>query len=141
MLNRLHLLIVLWNDVHDVVQDHEIANVEDEVDHAQDDTDDQTTEVTTRIVTVTSEVRDNLENNLNHQHHDVEDDVGVNEALPVLPDSVNAEGEEDQPDDFEDEGHDEDYDDLVELSIEEGSKIDDERQAVTKKDQVPDHQK
>ena len=141
MLNRLHLLILLRIDVHDVVEDHEVANMEDEVDQAHDDTDDQTAE-TARVVTLSIEVRENLEKDLNHHQHHDKWDVHVDEALPVLPDSVDAEGEEDHPD-----GQDEDRDEEgFEWSNEEGPNIyvdsrEDVKEEEEEEDQVDDHHK
>ena len=54
------------------------------------------------------EDREDLESNGCHQQDDVEDDVGIEEPLPVLPDAVNSNADEDNPNKSKDGGGDED---------------------------------
>ena len=105
-LNTLHLVTVVQADVHHVVEDHEEADVVGEEEDVADDARDYTKEGG-HLVSL-SEEREDLEDNGHHEQQDVEDDVGIDEVLPVLPDPVDGETEEDQPDEGHDEGQDED---------------------------------
>ena len=75
---------------------------------------------------------ENLETNLHHHQHHVEDDVGVDGTLPVLPDPVDADGEEACPDKRQDEG--DDWDDRVKIA-----QIYDDIQGVAEIDEAADH--
>ena len=69
-LNSIHLVVVLQTDVHDVVEDHEVAEVVNEVDDAQDDVGDHNDQGV-RL----GEDREDSEK-LHQRHHQGEDDVG-----------------------------------------------------------------
>ena len=90
-------LVVFHIDVHNVVEDKEVANVvvvEDERD--SDSIDDRED----------SESIDDKENNLYRHHHDAEDDVGVDESLAVLPDTMDGEAVKSYQEGHQEESHD-----------------------------------
>ena len=87
-----HLIGVFHPDLHNVVEDHEVADL---VDIAHDG---QTSDNLKRNL---SKEIDDLENYKHHGEHD----VGLDEALSVLPDPVDGEGGEDHPDDSHHANH------------------------------------
>ena len=100
-------MTVVQADVHHVVEDHEEADVVGEEEDVDDDARDDTKGhlVSGHLVSL-SEEREDMEDNRHHQQQDVEDDVGIDEVLPVLPDPVDGKAEEDEPDEGHDEGQD-----------------------------------
>ena len=49
--------------------------------------------------------RENQENNLHQKPHHAEDDEGVDEALPGVPDPVECEADEPDPDENREQGN------------------------------------
>ena len=86
-------MAVVQADVHNVVEDHEVADLVDIAHDGQETSDNLKRNLSKEI--------DDLEN---YKHH-VEHDVGLDEALSVLPDPVDGEGEEDHPDDSHHANH------------------------------------
>ena len=97
----LRLLLMDVVRVHDVVEDHKKNVVVDEAGDAVEEARDHA-DFDGEVIQQSEE--NEKQHNLDQQPHDVEDDVGLDEVLPVLPNSLHSQGEEDHPDEHHDEG-------------------------------------
>jgi len=93
-------LVVFHIDVHNVVEDNEVANVVEVV--IEDERDSDSIDGREDSPSI-----DDIEDNLYRHHHDAEDDVGVDESLAVLPEPMNGEAVKSYP-----EGHQEESNDI-----------------------------
>ena len=91
---------VVQTEVHDVVEDHDVADVIQVVDGAHENDGDYIN----HEVTLSEE--ENEEDYLQDQQHNVEDDVGFDEGLHLL--HLLGEDGEDHPDKRQDDGTEED---------------------------------
>ena len=91
---------VVQTEVHDVVQDHDVADVIQVVDGSHENDGDYFNQE------VTLSEEENEEDNLQYQQHNVEDDVGFDEGLHLL--HLLGEDGEDHPDERQDDGTEED---------------------------------
>jgi len=99
LLTSMKFLVVFHIDVHNVVEDNEVANVVEVV--VEDERDSDSIDGREDSPSI-----DDIEDNLYRHHHDAEDDVGVDESLAVLPEPMNGEAVKSYPEGHQEESHD-----------------------------------